>query len=91
MHSNNSVDFPLADAREYILIESVGWVKGIASTPTHEFPVVITRFQVFVDSVNADNQRTLQVRIPVEGITTEHARRDGHMFSGVLLKMSSHG
>jgi polyisoprenoid-binding protein YceI len=76
----------LADASEYIMNESVGWVKGSASTPTHEFPVVVTRFQVFVDSVDADNQRTLRVIIPVEGITTEHERRDEHMFSGVLLK-----
>ncbi len=74
------------EAREYVFNESAGRVQGMASTPLHDFPVDVTRFHVVIDSVNVDNERIIKVTIPVEGITTNHERRDKHMFEGVLLK-----
>lgn len=78
--------FNMTQAVEYIFNESNGTVTGTAGTPTHDFPVKITAFTVTISEINPDGYRTIEVRIPVENITTDNDRRDDHMFSGVLLK-----
>jgi polyisoprenoid-binding protein YceI len=76
----------LSGVEEYSFDEMNGWVEGQASTFMHDFPVKVKKFTVKISSVNKNDTRDISVRIPVEAITTEHERRDDHMFDGVLLK-----
>jgi len=78
--------FDTVQAAEFIFNESDGTITGTAGTPTHDFPVQVTAFNVTISDISQGGYRTIEVLIPVEKITTENERRDGHMFSGVLLK-----
>lgn len=76
----------LAVSGEFTFDESAGRVEGKASTPLNDFPVIVTHFEINISDVNEEGERTIVVQIPIEGITTNHERRDSHMFNGVLLK-----
>jgi len=78
--------FKITQAVEFTFNELDGTVTGTAGTPTHDFPIKVTVFNVSISEINPDGYRTIDVLIPVEKITTEHDRRDNHMFSEVLLK-----
>jgi polyisoprenoid-binding protein YceI len=73
-------------AMDFKLNESDGAVTGTGGTPTHDFPIKISEFNVTISEIQPGGYRTIEVIIPVEKITTENSRRDDHMFTDVLLK-----
>jgi hypothetical protein len=56
-----------------------GTLAGTGVTPTHDFPVDATRFDIRISDPDADGFRNVEVRVPVLAIDTDSEGRNKHM------------
>ncbi len=59
--------------------QAAGSLEGTGITPTHDFPVTATLFDIDISDPDAKGYRTIEVSVPVEAIDTDNGGRDSHM------------
>jgi polyisoprenoid-binding protein YceI len=61
------------------LDQAAGSLEGMGITPTHDFQVKATQFDIEISDPDAKGFRTVVVRVPVEAIDTNNGGRNSHM------------
>jgi polyisoprenoid-binding protein YceI len=61
------------------LDQAAGSLEGMGITPTHDFPVKATQFDITISDPDAEGFRSVEVSVPVEAIDTNNGGRDSHM------------
>ncbi len=64
--------------------QAAGSLEGMGITPTHDFPVNATIFDIDISDPDAKGFRTIEVSVPVEAIDTDSGGRDAHMRSSIF-------
>jgi polyisoprenoid-binding protein YceI len=59
--------------------QAAGSLEGMGITPTHDFPVSATLFDIAISDEDAEGFRTVEVSVPVEAIDTDNGGRNSHM------------
>ncbi len=61
------------------LDEAAGTLAGTGITPTHDFPVNATNFEVTISDPDVKGYRTIEVRVPVLAVDTNNEARNKHV------------
>lgn len=59
--------------------QAAGSLEGMGITPTHDFPVTATLFDIDIGDPDANGYRAITVSVPVEAIDTNNGGRNSHM------------
>ncbi len=59
--------------------QAAGTLEGMGITPTHDFPVTASSFDIAISDPDAKGFRTIEVQVPVEAIDTNNGGRNSHM------------
>jgi len=59
--------------------QAAGSLEGMGITPTHDFPVSATLFDIEISDPDTKGYRAITVSVPVESIDTNSGGRNAHM------------
>jgi polyisoprenoid-binding protein YceI len=63
---------------------AAGTLSGMGITPTHDFPVSATLFDISISDPDSKGYRRVEVQVPVEAIDTNSGGRNAHMRSSIF-------
>lgn len=64
--------------------QAAGTLSGMGITPTHDFPVNATQFDISISDPDSKGYRAVEVQVPVEAIDTDSGGRNAHMRSSIF-------
>ena len=71
--------------------QAAGIFSGTGLTPTHDFPVSASLFDIEISDPDAEGYRMVEVTVPVEAIETNNNARNNHMRGTIFEGYESPG